>query len=71
MKIDLQNLIAKSPTWPGKCVDMRSSRNKTILKAARNTKHVRRGAYSSPNSFTGVKVAWEFSNELLAEAAKE
>lgn len=71
MKIDLQRLLVTAPTWPGKCVDMRQGCNKRILKAALFTKHVRRGLYSNPNSFTGVKVAWEFSNELLAEAAKE
>ncbi len=61
--------LPENPTWPGKCVDMRRKQNKIALKMARHTKHVRYGAYGS-NSFTGVKMAWEFSNKLLAALTK-
>lgn len=62
--MNLEALLTKIPTWPSQCVDMRLKGNKVALALARHTKHVRFGAYAD-NSFTGVKMAWEFSNELL------
>jgi hypothetical protein len=66
------NIQDLTPTWPGRCVDMRLKQNKAILQVARRIApaHVRLGAYAT-NSFTGVKTAWEFSNELLAHCRAE
>ncbi len=56
--------LPESATWSGKCVDMRLKRNKDAFERARHTSHVRRICVAT-NSFTGSRMAWEFSNELI------
>ena len=65
---DLQHLANEKPTWPDRgVVDMRLRQNKIAFRIAR--KHVRQIAVGASN-FQGCRMAWQFSNELLAAITK-
>lgn len=65
--MNLELLKSTKPTWPEVVnVDMRRKKNKLAFKAARTTGHIKRVPIST-NSFSGVRMAWTFSNELLAQ----